>query len=726
MLKPVRNSAFRTKNDLAKNVSYTDVSVPQVESKPPSSLDISSAVRRRPFLAAAPLLLALLVGVPYAFQHARKEYRAEATIHVSPNYFKNLQEERAQIQVSYGRLVNQQILTLGRYDVLAEALKRLESKGIVWRNPNESEPEAVARLMTKLDIRPIPDSYEVMIAMNGENQAWLAPVVNTIVDTYLEKERNEEMADRSSRLTTLKEAKTRIDETLQRKLEQQVKLSQQLKVADLDKATPADDALLTGALQAREAARRKRIEAEAQISIMTSMPAGNSKNALTAQAEEAVANDASLHALTTSLLQRSFELRAKIEGLTPVHPLRQATEKELAAINNQLSEMPQGLVQETSSRMLTKLHADVDRARVLETELDKEVAAATSNVQGIAKQVQQAQGLSGEIDRLRKSQSTVNSVMELALEDGPSDYLRVFSSAQAPLAPSKSNLEKTLSGLAALGLLLGIVLCVSVDLIDQRIVAPTDVSRAVGFKPLGLLFDRAPGTEAFSEEHFWRLVNGIQRGVAAHGAKSIVLTPLRFARNPKALITDLSRALSLCGLKTVVVDANPQSSQDLTPTGSAEISDHGRPLLGALEQTDSTIPERIKIGLRRDPSRVIVLDRAMVAELRRQYDVVLIDAPSLLLCADMEFLPMIGDITLIVAEAGDATRSELIQGMDLLKRIGAPGVGVIMSQVHLRKAGRDLNRDFKRFTMLSMPAGMNEPEPKKMETSLTHSASGGR
>ena len=305
MLKPVRNSAFRTKNDLAKSVNYADVSVPQIETKPAARINISAAVRKHPFLAAAPLILALVVGVPYALQHTRKEYRAEATIHVSPNYFKNLQEERAQIQVSYGRLVNQQILTLGRYDVLADSLKKLDAKGIKFREAGESEQEAVARLVSKLDIRPIADSYEVQVAMTGDNQEWMAPMVNTIVDTYLEKERHEEMADRSNRLTTLQEAKTRIDDTLTRKLDQQVKLSQSLKVADLDKATPADDALLTGALQAREEARRKRIEAEAQIAIMTSTAAGN-KNALTAQAEESVANDPGLRDLTTSLLQQQL------------------------------------------------------------------------------------------------------------------------------------------------------------------------------------------------------------------------------------------------------------------------------------------------------------------------------------------------------------------------------------------------------------------------------------
>jgi len=97
---------------------------------------------------------------------------------------------------------------------------------------------------------------------------------------------------------------------------------------------------------------------------------------------------------------------------------------------------------------------------------------------------------------------------------------------------------------------------------------------------------------------------------------------------------------------------------------------------------------------------------AMLDELKRDYDVVLIDAPPLLLSADTQFLGAIGDITLVVVETGAATRRELVQAADLLKRIGAPGVGVIMSQVRLRYAGRELKEDFKRFTTRNLSTSL--------------------
>jgi succinoglycan biosynthesis transport protein ExoP len=704
MPKPVRNAPVRTQSDKNRVATLTDgrPMAAVVEGAGPTSVDVSAAIRKRPLLAAAPILLALLIGVPYALRSVSREYHAEAAIYVSPTYFKNFQDDREQLQISYATLVNQQILTIRRYDILSEALKRSETLGVQWRTPGESEPAAIARLTTALDVRPIPDSYEVVIGLSGSNQKWLAPMVNSIANAYLDREREEQMSDRSSRVEALTTARAKIDEALKSSLDQQSGLSEKLMVANLDKAPPVDDMLLSAVRQAREEARRKRIEAEAQISIMEPPLGGVGKDPLTAIAEETVANDSGLRMSTNYLLQRTFELKARIEGLTSEHPLRQATEKEIAGINDQLTQLPRGLVKDASSRLRTKLHADVERARLLESELNKEVEARSSNVRDIAQRVQQAQGLGGEIERLRKSRGTIDSALELAMQDSPARFLRMFSAAEPPIAPSKTSLEKNLGLLAAIAILFSIALCTGMDLFDQRILSPFEVKRAVGFTPLGLLLKPTPGTEAFAQEQFWRLVNGIQREITLQDAKSIVLTPLRFPRNPRNLVADIATALTACGLKTGVIDANPRSRDDRGLGSLTEMSALGE-IPGTIQNTNSPVPTRMEIGVPRESSRVPVVDRSIVDKMTRDYDVVLIDAPALLLCADTEFLTVIGDVTLVVVETGDATRSDLIQATNLLKRIGAQSIGIVMSQLRLGSAGKDIKRDFKRFSSRSLP-----------------------
>jgi Mrp family chromosome partitioning ATPase len=104
-----------------------------------------------------------------------------------------------------------------------------------------------------------------------------------------------------------------------------------------------------------------------------------------------------------------------------------------------------------------------------------------------------------------------------------------------------------------------------------------------------------------------------------------------------------------------------------------------------------------EVGLAPFSSRI----SSILSDLEREYDVVLIDAPPLAFSADTEFLASISDITLLVAEAGEATRRELIRSATVLGRVGAPCTGVILSQVQLKQAGRTLKQEFRRYTSLS-------------------------
>jgi hypothetical protein len=681
--------------------SFTDVrpAAPKVEPASMGGIDVPAAILKRPLLTVGTLLLTLLAGAPYLLRKAPKVYHAEAAIYVSPTYFKNLQEDREQLQISYTTLVNQQILTLRRFDILDEALKRLEQQGIRWRNPGESEEGAVARLTQQLDVQHIPDSYEVLVGLDGTRE-WVAPIVNTVANTFLDKGKEQDIADRSGRLSVLIAEQNKIQAELEKKLDQQSNLSQQLMTVSLDKASMVDDTLLGGARQALEDARHKRMEAEAQLSIMEAK-GGDSKNPLTTLAEEAVTNDDNLNTVTNTLLQRRTELRLRIEGLTAQHPLRQATEKELADINEQLTRLPKLRMDDTSARLRVKLHSDVDRSRLIEEELGREVQLYASKVQSRTRQVQEAQGLNGEIDRLRRDQSAiVGRINELRMGDGDAGYVRMFSSAQTPIEPTKTNSKKFLGILFGVALFLAVALAIAMDFIDQRIMSPAEVKRAIGFPPVGIVLEQVHGTLAFADEHFRRLVNGIQRGMAAQDAKCIVLTPLKNARNPGSLVTDIGQALLARGLKTVIVDANPRRAEE---DGSESLPGSGLFTVNEPPQ-HASIPARLEAGTAREMSGVLAVARLgsfRWEELRREYDVVLIDTAPLQLSADTEFLASISDITLVVVETGKATRHELIQGATLLGRIGAPSIGVIMSRVRLRHAGRGLKRDFKQFSTLS-------------------------
>jgi uncharacterized protein involved in exopolysaccharide biosynthesis len=308
----------------------------------------------------------------------------------------------------------------------------------------------------------------LVVRLKGERREWVAPIVNTVVDTYLEKGKGDEFSDRNSHLASLTAEQANIGATLQQKLDQQSGLSRQLMVVNTDNAAPADDELLAYARKAHDEARRKRMEAETQLSMMEDEKNGSAKKALTAMAEESVTTN--LNGLTGSLLQKRLELRARMEsmrlaGLLPAHPRMKAAEKELAEVNEQLNHAPQPMIDQASGHLLAKLRGDVDRSRLLEAKLAQEVQTQASRVQTVAKEVQEARGISDEIDHLRKRQSMVGArIEELSMQDDAPAFVRVFSRAQTPMAPIKIAYKKPLIIVFSLAVILSLVVTVGTDL----------------------------------------------------------------------------------------------------------------------------------------------------------------------------------------------------------------------------------------------------------------------
>lgn len=681
---------------------------PQVELASTGGLDVLAALRRRPLLALAIFFVGLLAGARYVLGHTPREYHAEASVYVSPTYFKGLQQDREQLQISYTTLVNQQILTIRRYDILREALDRLQKQGIQWRRPGESEEAAVERLAGALDIKYIPDSYEVSVGLNGPIAEQLAPILNTVAETYVGTVQQDEMSDRSKSLAALANEQSVVATSLQQKLDEQAQFSQKLTTLNLDKAATADDELLTSARQALEEAHRKRVEAETQLTTLQAKDASGT-NLLSTLAEEAVTSDPNARPLLDGFLQRIVDLQKSTQGMTTDHPTRQAADKELKEIQGQKSQLQRGLTGEAEDRLLTKGGAEVKHARLYESALQQEVDDYTSRVQDKAKQVQMAQAVNDEIDRLRRQQAAISGQIDtLKMPGDAAGFLRIFSAARTPLEPNKSNSKKLLFAVLGVALFLAVGTSVGFDLADQRILAPAEVKRAVGFLPVGIVLDRTPATLAFDEEHFRRLVNGIQRGMSALGARNVVLTPVRRTRTPGTLVADIGRVLVARGLKTAIVDANPnphgphdEPVQAKSRSGLLALTEIYQP---AVPADDPRLPARIEIGASPDsssPAPLISRIGVLLEELKQEYDVVLIDAPPLEFSADTEFLASISDITLLVVESGGATRRELTRNASVLARIGAPSVGVILSQVRLRQAGGSLKREFKRFRSLS-------------------------
>src|SRR5271170_1192331 len=167
------------------------------------------------------------LGLAVILRH-RPVYSASSIIYVSPNFPKTLTDDREQ-QYQYETYIQEEMHSVTRYDVIADALRKLPPGA--WRAPGESEQSAVGRLQGSLDIARVGTTYQVEITLIGARPGKLADIVNAVTNTYLEKAKDEEFYGRDERLQTLRAERSRLQSELDTRLQEQADIAKSLGVA---------------------------------------------------------------------------------------------------------------------------------------------------------------------------------------------------------------------------------------------------------------------------------------------------------------------------------------------------------------------------------------------------------------------------------------------------------------------------------------------------------------
>jgi capsular polysaccharide biosynthesis protein len=631
--------------------------VPQSPPPPPAAaqglgLDLFDSLYRHWKLAVLVFAAIATMGTLWAVMTMRPVYVAETTIYIPQDLGRGTMD--GVTDGVYATLVNQQIMTILHYDTLSEAIQLLKKEGVYWRLKGENEQQAVDRLKSSLVVQRVPDSYEVMIQMTSSDARTAALVANSVARSFLDADNRPDATGRMDRGTALLKEKAALEQELQRTTDLKAKLAESLQVVNIQKSTIIpDDQDLMQSRQALAIAHRRRIEAEEKLK------AG--PVSVEVEAEQIASADPATRSWEANLLQQKFQLEEKIKTMTPAHPIRKDAEAQIAEINTELKQDGQNLPKITA-QLMAKLRAEAVEARRIEEDLSDEISRETAKIPLMEKNLAQADYLTAEIFRLQGQLSHVESqIDEVNNRTAAGSSMRVFSAAQAPTAPVKSQRVKALSTAFALALLLALGLPVAIDLIDSRIYDAGAVERILGFPVVGMTIARSPKTEQFADEHLRRLVSAIERAMAG-GARTVLLTGLKQPVSP-SIMRDISRQLSARSINVSVRAA--------------------RPLLTGEQGSAESLPA----------------DIALTDDLE-DCDLVLMEAPALVFSAEAERMAAKADITLVVVQAGKNTRPDLVRGARLLERLNVQAVGVIVQDVRVERAGRSLRRDLREYMAL--------------------------
>jgi succinoglycan biosynthesis transport protein ExoP len=673
-------------------------------SSPPSStpdwvvrIDILRSLRLHKMLASLIALATIGLGIAAKARH-HATYEASSVVYVSPNFPATLAASQEQ-EYPYDSYVEEQVHSVTQYNVLSQALRKL--KPGVWQFPGEAQGSAVDRLQRLLTVKRDGLSYQVLISLKGSNPNNLAEIVNAVTDSYIEETKNEEFYGRDKRLESLRQARAEVQDELTNKLREQTGITQALGLAVVSSEGGDQMDSQIGELRTEFATvHQQRIQAEAQLASLEDHAPGTPNPALNAAADEIIASDPSLLALKASLSQKKAVLLDQLAGLTPNHPLRKTTEEQLSEIENALQRMQADLRAHAAANLQQKLRTDLIRANAVEVKLLSELQSNTNQATHAAPSFQRAQVLDKEITALQARYITLDErTRNLELESKSPGSVHVFSPARVPTGPLPSKASFILPLLLPVALLLATGTVVLIDFFDRVIHNPIDVEQALGFYPIGTLFNDQEVTMQLFEEGTLRLAGGVDHAARTANVRTIVLTSVSAGAGTSSIVENLGNTLAKLGRRTLAIDSSGATAPVAYVTINIEQPVHlgvggvssRRPDVETCSTAVITQPFSPKL------TPVINFADQAFKDLTTGYDIVLIDAPPILISAETEYLTRFADLTILIVEAENTTKAQLIRTARLLERLQIPGMGVIINKISTNRVNRATLEDLNAF-----------------------------
>lgn len=659
------------------------------------------SLRKRKWIAIMIFALVVIVGMPLAWMKGKAAYSATATIYVAP-HFVGIMKESKELDFSsyqqFRQFVEHQALTVTRYDIMVEALQRMGEHRFVWQGVKESERRAAERLQAALKVVAIENSYLITVTLESSEKDGLDEIVNKVVDTFIEKNRNADSFFASDqRLTTLHNRRKSIMEMIADKVARRNKIAEQLGVTSFSaQTTNPYDQLLVESQNALGKAQRDRISSESALAVLEDSNNNPQKQAIEAATHQSVQADPELSTLRASFYKRRSELLLQLTGLEERHPLAIQIREELSEIDRELSRVTGNVVEDATRTLLEQYRSNVRRDRKIEMELQRQQVNLRQQSSVFAALFNEAVSLSDDLERNKKMIVDIDNRIEFfEMETRAPGFLRVETYALPPEIPVKGGRKKMLILVLVAGLGLGLGLPILPDLLDKRIKTPNQITKIIGYPPLAGLLENSDdlAIRRVRADQLRRLAIALDRERQSHGNRTILMTSIKPGAGVTGLAFELANELADIGLKVVVVETNPfkpdvRYASEGNKPGLLDLLVDDIDVLETVAPASGELPQRISVGFALNPHLFAYPKlKERLQQMREIYEVVLLDAPPILLSGDTEFLASASDISLVLIGARQVAPGELKRAAGIMQKVNPPVIGFIVTHLQIYRGG---------------------------------------
>ncbi|MFY7962476.1 MAG: GumC family protein [Elsteraceae bacterium] len=286
---------------------------------------------------------------------------------------------------------------------------------------------------------------------------------------------------------------------------------------------------------------------------------------------------------------------------------------------------------------------------------------------------------------------------------------RILAVANIPVAPSFPRKSMILSVVLTLGAAMGVGLVFLLDRLDGALRSTEDAEELTNLPVLAMIPSgrrrRGQSVDASviaqPRTPLAEAIRGLRTALQLRerdGGRKVVLVTSSTPREGKSFVSlSLARSFASAGSRTLLIDADVHrprlrvTAGVTTEIGLAEAL-RGEATLEEAIVDDPSGPLKIMIAGRTAGREVDLLSEpgmeSLLSELSSQFDRIIIDSPPALAVSDTSLLTRIADQVIYLIRWNSTPRDAVRTGVRLLRSSGAPLVGVVLSQVNMRKHKR--------------------------------------
>ena len=389
-------------------------------------------------------------------------------------------------------------------------------------------------------------------------------------------------------------------------------------------------------------------------------------------------------------------------------------------LNNQLKEIDHQLQTETNKavdHLKGRYAGAVQREGMLREAFDKQKQEANKlNESAIEYSI-----LKRDLDSNRTLyEGLLEKLKEAGVTAGlRSNNFRIIDAARVPTGPSEPNIPRNLSFALVLGVISGVGLAFLLENMDNTVRTPEQAQLISGLPSLGMIplgsktgSHKSNGKRlalAASQEAVETVTQGRPQSQMAESYRALRTSLLlsNLGAPPKVIMvtsarpqegkttTSINTAIVLAqkGVRVLLIDADLRRPSVHKTLGMGPRSGLSNVLTGSatMQQTITVSPILPNLFVMPagtpppNPAELLASSnmRDLLAELRPQYDHIVVDTPPTLSVTDAVVLAPRADATILVIRSGQTTKQALRRSREILMQVNAHVAGILLNAVDL-------------------------------------------